>query len=67
MPKLIETPYGRKTPELLCKAMDALVVQPELVKALALFIENMDPLYPEDHICMKTGRAALARANGGLL
>ena len=30
---LIETPYGRKTPELLCKAMDALVLQPRLIEA----------------------------------
>ena len=32
--KLIETPYGRKTPELLCKAMDAYELQHELTTAL---------------------------------
>jgi len=34
MTKLIETPYGRKTPELLCQAMDALVREPQLVAFL---------------------------------
>ena len=34
MKKLIATPYGRKTPELLCKAMDAYELQPELLAAL---------------------------------
>lgn len=32
--KTIETPYGRKTPEMLCKAMDAYNRQPELLEAL---------------------------------
>lgn len=31
---LIETPYGRKTPELLCKAMDVHVMIPDLVEAM---------------------------------
>jgi DNA-binding protein YbaB len=30
----IDTPYGRKTPELLTRAMDALELQDELVAAL---------------------------------
>lgn len=30
----IETPYGRKTPELLCRAMDCLVVVEQLVPLL---------------------------------
>lgn len=34
MSKLIETPYGRKTPELLCKAMDAHVMLPDILYAL---------------------------------
>jgi hypothetical protein len=32
--KTIDTPYGRKTPELLCTAMDALVREPVLREAL---------------------------------
>lgn len=63
MPRdLIETPYGRKTPELLCKAMDALAMQPEMIEALKLAKENLGPLYPEDHLVMKKIRAALVRA-----
>ena len=31
--ELINTPYGRKTPELLCRAMDALQREPELLEA----------------------------------
>jgi hypothetical protein len=32
--KYIQTPYGKKTPELLCKAMDAFEREPELIDAL---------------------------------
>ena len=39
---MIQTPYGPKTPELLCKAMDALVVQPNLIKALKSLITPPD-------------------------
>lgn len=35
---MIETPYGRKTPELLCKAMDAYTLLPAL-----LAIHEMPP------------------------
>ena len=31
---LIETPYGRKTSELLCKAMDVHVLLPEIIELL---------------------------------
>ena len=34
MTTLIETPYGRKSPELLCSAMDAYTVLPDIKQAL---------------------------------
>ena len=34
MSNLIQTPYGPKTPEHICKALDALELQPDLLKAL---------------------------------
>jgi len=44
--QLIETPYGRKTPELLCKAMDALEREPELkevCRALCAWHDAREP------------------------
>ena len=37
---IIQTPYGPKTPELLCKAMDALVIQPDIIEALTGLLAN---------------------------
>lgn len=42
MSKLIETPYGRKTPELLCKAMDAYVLQPRLIQMIEDLETHLD-------------------------
>lgn len=42
MSKLIETPYGRKTPELLCKAMDAYELQPKLIEMMERLEEHLD-------------------------
>lgn len=39
---LIETPYGRKTPELLCAAMDAHTRQPKLLETLELCLRCLD-------------------------
>ena len=40
--KSINTPYGKKTPELLCKAMDALVLQDEVLRVLELVKNTSD-------------------------
>lgn len=45
--KLIETPYGRKTPELLCAAMDAYEEEPKLLAAL-LVAEEFIARHTED-------------------
>lgn len=62
---LIETPYGRKTPELLCRAMDALVVQ-EAVFELLQQAEGVLSDHPESkvgnskvHYAMHKVRAAI--------
>lgn len=40
--KLIETPYGRKTPELLCKAMDSYVMLPALIELMTYSLRCLD-------------------------
>jgi hypothetical protein len=59
---LIETPYGYKTPDLLCKAMDAYAVQPDLLAALEKVIRlygvDLQPAH-RDEI-----RSAIAKAKG---
>ena len=60
MTNLIETPYGRKTPELLCKSMDAHTMLPDILQTLytALpFIEDA----ASDH-CYKEGAAKKVEA-----
>lgn len=42
MTKLIETPYGRKTPELLCKAMDAYTQWPDLLERCLRALDEDD-------------------------
>ena len=42
MKNLIDTPYGRKSPELLCAAMDAYTVLPQLLDALRLVHNSSD-------------------------
>lgn len=42
MSKLIETPYGRKTPELLCSAMDAFELQPRLIDMISKLEDHLD-------------------------
>lgn len=73
--QLIETPYGRKTPELLVAAMDCYTMHqnnpvysaaPDLFEACQAAFENLDPLYPENHTVMVKLRAALAKAKGEL-
>lgn len=46
MAKLIETPYGRKTPELLCKAMDVHVMLPGLIDDLKAALELINNMMP---------------------
>jgi len=69
----IETPYGKKTPELLCRAMDALSLQPELVETienlLALFDAsgNTRPYtWQERLLFILAARAQLAKVKGNL-
>ena len=40
--KLIDTPYGKKTPELLRKAMDAYEIQPRLISMIEKLEEHLD-------------------------
>ncbi len=42
MSNFIPTPYGPKTPELLCRAMDALERESELLKALIELVERAE-------------------------
>lgn len=58
----IETPYGRKTPELLCKAMDALVVHDDLVTAL----ERLLSLNATQGVSDVDYEAAIAEADAAL-
>ena len=46
--KLINTPYGRKTTELLCRAMDALEREPNLLAALETCIKDLTRYTPKD-------------------
>lgn len=57
---LIDTPYGKKTPELLCRAMDALDVRDELVSALQFVLDN--PARPDlfEHVAA----VALSKTKG---
>ena len=39
---LIDTPCGKKTPELLCKAMDAYELQPRLIYMIGKLEEHLE-------------------------
>ncbi len=72
-----QTPYGKKTPELLCRAMDALEREPELMAALEAIEARINGVYdcpalvafgPLHHDtqwdCLRIARAAIAKAKG---
>lgn len=63
--KTIDTPYGKKTPELLCRAMDALEVQPELLEVLENCLGNINPERGFADELEEEIRAAIAKAKGG--
>ena len=60
--KTIETPYGRKTPEMLCKAMDAYNRQPELLAALRSIANDTCNHGPGPICPREIARAAIAKA-----
>jgi len=62
--KTIDTPYGKKTPELLCRAMDALEVQPELLEVLENCLGNINPERGFADELEEEIRAAIAKARG---
>jgi hypothetical protein len=61
--KYIDTPYGRKTPELLCKAMDALALQPELIQVIEDYL-LLDDLHDRVGAVNDAAKQALAKAKG---
>lgn len=68
MQKLIDTAYGKKSPEMLCHAMDALEAQPALMKALeellapfALMVKSL-PSEQQRDAEMRIANAKLAMA-----
>ncbi len=67
---LIETPYGYKTPDLLCKAMDAYAVQPDLLAALIECEARLALLVASgrskmlDAVAAQHARAAIAKSKG---
>jgi hypothetical protein len=69
MKNLIQTPYGNKTPELLCRAMDALEREPELLDSLMEATRCLE-WHNERHGVAMDGqaviksRAAIAKAKG---
>lgn len=69
MKNLIQTPYGKKSPELLCRAMDALEREHELLAALAEATRCLE-WHNERHGVAMDGqavikaRAAIAKAKG---
>lgn len=68
--KLIDTPYGRKTPALLCRAMDAVEREPQLIAALkeaAEFVDLARQYFPKsirhaDTFKLNVTRAAIGTA-----
>jgi hypothetical protein len=77
MKNLIQTPYGNKTPELLCRAMDALEREPELMAALEAIEARINGLYdcpalvafgPLHHDtqwdCLRIAEKAILKAKG---
>lgn len=60
----IQTPYGPKTPELLCKAMDAYEREPELLAALDAAESILSSYGLMDHAQAIRARALLARLKG---
>lgn len=74
MKTLIQTPYGKKTPELLCCAMDALEREPELLSALEIInsqltrcinFSDINSELQERLIAQQDiARAAIAKAKG---
>jgi len=78
MKNLIQTPYGKKTPELLCRAMDALEREPDLLAVLERITEKVaranaiqhigTDIEPEDwselYSLTNEARAAIVKAKG---
>jgi hypothetical protein len=78
MKNLIQTPYGKKTPELLCRAMDALEREHELLSVLERLTEKIARAnaiqhsgtdieledWSELYFLTNEARAAIAKAKG---
>ncbi len=62
MENLIQTPYGKKKPETLCRAMDALERERDLLDALQAVC---DAYGERDSLLMAQVKAALDKAKGG--